>query len=138
MFFVQYLFFGLVFRRPLFIFVDPFSALITRWYHQLFFSNKYQRCQYNISILSVFNDLSDAQPQTDVMPSVHIYNQTQLKYIRLIYKSQLTILSWVHKTNLPRHIFFIAVLAPSQETERSCICVLAVMYLCVSGHVFVC
>jgi hypothetical protein len=82
-FFVQYLFFGLVFRRPLFIFVDPFSALITRWYHQLFFSNKYQRCQYNISTLSVFNDLSDAQPQTDVMPTVHIYNQTQLKYIRL-------------------------------------------------------
>jgi hypothetical protein len=25
-----------------------------------------------------------------------------------------------------------------RHTQRSCICVLAVMYLCVSGHVFVC
>ena len=30
------------------------------------------------------------------------------------------------------------VMLPSQESERSCICVLPVMYLCVSGHVFVC
>jgi hypothetical protein len=26
----------------------------------------------------------------------------------------------------------------SQESEQSCICVLEVMYLCVSGHVYVC
>ena len=26
----------------------------------------------------------------------------------------------------------------SQESERSCICVLEVMYMCVRGHVYVC
>ena len=34
--------------------------------------------------------------------------------------------------------FFIEVPVPSQESERSCICVLEVMYLCVRGHVFIC
>jgi hypothetical protein len=33
---------------------------------------------------------------------------------------------------------FIEVPVPSQESERSCICVLEVMYLCVRGHVFLC
>jgi hypothetical protein len=33
---------------------------------------------------------------------------------------------------------FREVALPNQESERSCICVLVVMYLCVSGHVFVC
>jgi hypothetical protein len=27
---------------------------------------------------------------------------------------------------------------PSKESDRSCICVLVVIYLCVNGHVFVC
>jgi hypothetical protein len=27
---------------------------------------------------------------------------------------------------------------PSQESDQSCICVLVVMHLCVSGHVFMC
>ena len=35
-------------------------------------------------------------------------------------------------------LLFIEVSVPSQESERSCICVLEVMYLCVRGLVFVC
>ena len=42
-----------------------------------------------------------------------------------------------HKTSLPPPPF-IEVLVLSHESERSCICVLEVMYLCVRGHVFVC
>jgi hypothetical protein len=33
---------------------------------------------------------------------------------------------------------FTQVTVQSEERQRSCICVLVVMYLCVSGHVFVC
>ena len=32
---------------------------------------------------------------------------------------------------------FIEISVLNQESERSCICVLEVMYLCVRGHVFV-
>ena len=36
------------------------------------------------------------------------------------------------------HVFVCLGYRPSKDTERSCICVLEVMYLCVRGHVFVC
>ena len=42
-----------------------------------------------------------------------------------------------HKTSVTPPLF-IEVPVPGKERERSCICVLEVMYLCVRGHVFVC
>ena len=38
----------------------------------------------------------------------------------------------------PATFFLSASNVPSQESYRSCICVLGVMYMCVSGHVYVC
>ena len=44
---------------------------------------------------------------------------------------------WVHETRLTTPLL-IEVSVPNQESERSCMCVLDVMYLCVRGHVCVC
>ena len=43
----------------------------------------------------------------------------------------------IHRTTLIQSLF-IGVLAPCQESERSCICVLGVMYMCVRIRVYVC
>jgi hypothetical protein len=44
---------------------------------------------------------------------------------------------WVYKTSLTL-LLYIEVAAPSQESQRSCICVSEVMYMCARGHVYVC
>jgi hypothetical protein len=42
-----------------------------------------------------------------------------------------------HDTSLTPPLL-IGVPVSSQKSERSCICVLEVMYMCVRGHVYVC
>ena len=44
---------------------------------------------------------------------------------------------WAHNTSLTPPLL-IGVPVSSQKSERSCICVLEVMYMCVRGHVYVC
>jgi hypothetical protein len=70
-----------------------------------------------------------------------ISNPRVLKCQQLSYLNDRTISPrrevWAQKPSLPLPLF-IEMPMLNQESERSCICVLEVMYLCVRGHVFVC